>query len=72
VEWSWVTPTQCALDDGNGRYVRLIVVRGPYFNEADGTKYCVSGDGHEASVHSALEEAMKAAEASLSQSELDG
>jgi hypothetical protein len=41
------------------------VVRDPRFGEPDGTKYHVSGDGHEESIYSSLDEAKTAAEASL-------
>jgi hypothetical protein len=63
-EWRWETETQYVLVQGD-HYVRAINVRGPYINEPPGTKYCVSGDGHEASIHPSLEEARDAATASL-------
>ena len=67
MQWHWITPTQYVLADGN-RDVRLVHVREPYMNESDGTKYCVSGDGHEASIHGSLDEAVAAAEASYGHS----
>ncbi len=62
--WKWITPTQYVLGSA-GVYLRAINVREPYMNEPDGTKFCVSGRGHEASIHPTLEEAMEAAEASV-------
>jgi hypothetical protein len=64
MEWLWITQTQCALED-EGHYVRAINVREPYVNEPDGTKYVVTGAGHEMSVHDCLAGAKAAAEASL-------
>lgn len=60
-QWKWVTTTQYVLGSG----LRQIAARVPYMNEPGGTKYCVSGAGHKASVHATLEEAMEAAQASL-------
>jgi hypothetical protein len=42
----------------------LIAVRDPYINEPDGTKFCISGPGHEASIHNSLADAIAGAEAS--------
>lgn len=63
--WKRLTATQHVLVlDGGDSYARLIAVRGPYLNEPDGTKYVVTGSGHDASIHTTLAEAKAAAEAS--------
>jgi hypothetical protein len=59
------TTANWMLIDANGKILRQIVVRDPWFGEPDGTKYHVSGDGHEESIHSSLGGAKTAAEASL-------
>lgn len=59
-----------AYEDESGKK-RHITVREPYMNEPDGTKYDVTGEGHEYSQHDSLPEAMTAAEASLDSKTLD-
>jgi hypothetical protein len=54
------------LPEQDGLPQRHIVVREPRFGEPDGTKYEVSGPGHQHSIHSSLAEAKTAAEASRS------
>jgi hypothetical protein len=52
------------LPERDGLPQRHILVRDERFGEPDGTKYEVSGPGHEHSIHASLEEAMTQAEAS--------
>jgi hypothetical protein len=65
---SWQRVPQTAnwvLPDESGVSLRHIAVRGPRIGEPNGTKYVVSGDVHGESIHSSLDEAKDAAEASL-------
>jgi hypothetical protein len=59
------TTTNWVLPDEQGMALRQIVVRGPRLGETDGAKYEVTGRGHGHTVHSSLEDARAAAEASL-------
>jgi hypothetical protein len=56
---NWVLP------DEQGMTPRQIVVRDPRLGEPDGTKYEVTGKEHGHTVHSSMEDAKTAAEASL-------
>jgi hypothetical protein len=53
------------VDDELNLILRHIAVRQPYIGEPDGTKYVVTGDGHEHSTHDSLSDATAAAEGSL-------
>jgi len=67
-EWRPVPDTaNWALVDLDSEMVlRHVAVRGPYLgSEPEGTKYEVTGDGHEHSKHESLDQAKAAAETSL-------
>jgi hypothetical protein len=65
MDWQPIAPGQLAILDEQGVILRLIVLREPRMGEPDGTKYVVSGKGHDESVHSSLDDAKATAEASL-------
>lgn len=70
-EWSRVRGTRNwqLVDTGMSRIVRHVAVRDPYIGEPDGTKFVVTGEGHEDSgIYGSLAEAQVAAEASLTTS----
>ena len=67
MQWTPVTGTDNwqYVDDESYMILRHVAVRPPYIGESGGTKYEVTGEGHEHSKHNSLSDAMAAAEASL-------
>ncbi len=53
------------VGDESSMILRHVAVRPPYIGEPGGTKYEVTGDGHQHSTHDSLADAKAAAEASL-------
>jgi hypothetical protein len=67
-DWQPVPQTRnwVLVDDETSCILRQVAVRDPYLGESDGTKFVVTGSGHEASTHGSMDAAQAAAEASLS------
>ncbi|MCU1492087.1 MAG: hypothetical protein JWM85_3492 [Acidimicrobiaceae bacterium] len=66
MDWTRVPTTRnWVLVDDSRQAVRHIAVRERYIGETDGTRYVVTGRGHEMSTHFSMDEARAAAEASL-------
>lgn len=59
------TANWALVDLDSEMVLRHVAVRAPYLGEPKGTKYEVTGDGHEHSKHDSLDQAKAAAEASL-------